>query len=80
MEGGRLTRYDYLREVRPQLEELAAHGVAREDLRDLIIYEDIERLRSDGLKMDYCVAYAGERYGRSESSVWRLVRRMREQL
>lgn len=75
-----MTRYDYLQEVRPQLEELAAHGVAREDLRDLIIYEDIERLRSDGLKMDYCVAYAGERYGRSESSVWRLVRRMRELL
>lgn len=73
-----MTRYDYLSSIRSTLESLAAKGVAEQELRDLVVYEDILRLRSEGLKMEYCVYYAGERYGRSESSVWRLIRRMRE--
>ena len=73
-----MTRYDYLSSIRSTLESLAAKGVAEQELRDLIVYEDILRLLSESLKMEYCVDYAAERYGSSVSSVWRVIRRMRE--
>ena len=46
-----MTRYDYLSSVRSTLESLAAKGVAEQELRDLIGYEAILRLRCEGLKM-----------------------------
>ena len=71
------TRADVARKYSEVLRACATAGVRVEDWRDVIIYDDIQRLRRDGLKMEYCVAYASETYAVSTARVWRILRHMR---
>ena len=71
------TRADVARKYAEVLRDCATAGVRVEDWRNVIIYDDIMRLRRDGLKMEYCVNYASETYAVSTARVWRLLRHMK---
>lgn len=71
------TRADIARRYGEVLRACASAGVRVEDWRNVQIYDDIMRLRRDGLKMEYCVNYASEQYAISTARVWRLLRHMK---
>lgn len=54
----------------------AMAGVTGQDCKNAEIYRFVVKLRGDGNKMDYCVQRAAERYGKSEATVWRILRNL----
>lgn len=74
------TRYEVARQYAPLLRELATAGVSVDDWRSVAIYEEVMRLRRDGLKMEYCVTYVSSVFAISEARVWRTIRRMRTKI
>lgn len=68
------TRADVARRYADVLRACAVAGLRVEDWRNIEIFDDIQRLRRDGLKMEYCVNYASEHYAISTARVWRIVR------
>lgn len=51
-------------------------GINVQDWKNAEIYRFVQKLRSDGNKMDYCVNQAMIRYVISEATVWRILRSM----
>ena len=50
-------------------------GAAIEDVRYIPLWSDYERLRRDGFKVAYIVAYLCDTYEVSERTVYRIIRR-----
>lgn len=72
-----MTRYELVKKYSDILRECATAGVTVEDYHNAKIYDEVQRLRADGLKMQYCVTYASDKFAVSESKVWAIVRHMR---
>lgn len=53
-------------------------GITVQDWKNAEIYRFVQKLRSDGNKMEYCVHQAVIRYVISEATVWRILRSMEE--
>lgn len=53
-------------------------GITVQDWKNAEIYRFVQKLRSDGNKMEYCVYQAVIRYVISEATVWRILRSMEE--
>ena len=71
-----MTRYELVERHESVLQECAMAGVTVQDWRNAEIYRFVQKLRSDGNKMDYCVHQAMIRYVISEATVWRILRSM----
>jgi hypothetical protein len=69
-----MTRYEFICQHEDMLRLCAMAGVTGQDCENAEIYRFVTKLRGDGNKMDYCVRRASERYGKSEATVWRILR------
>lgn len=69
--------YDVLKENAQTLHALARAGIAIEDVANIGIFEEFQRLSADGMKTTAIVAYLCDEYARSERTIWRIVRRFR---
>ena len=57
------------------LKRLHDFGITTDDYRYLPLYDDFERMRSEGNKTTYIVATLSQRYGICERKVYKVVRR-----
>lgn len=60
---------------RKPMELMSKSGLRAEDYKYVDMYDEYQRMRTDGEKVNYILAHLAERYGVSESSVKRIVRR-----
>ncbi|WP_418991864.1 hypothetical protein [Alistipes sp.] len=67
--------HEILRQHADLLRTLARAGVAIEDVRYIPLWRDYDRLRHDGFKIAYIVAYLCDTYEISERTVYRIVGR-----
>lgn len=71
-----MKRYELIEKHERVLQECAMAGISVQDWKNAEIYRFVQKLRSDGNKMDYCVHRAVARYVISEATVWRILRSM----
>lgn len=71
-----MKRYELIERHERVLQECAMAGITVQDWKNAEIYRFVQKLRSDGNKMDYCVHQAMVRYVISEATVWRIMRSM----
>ena len=71
-----MTRDELIERHERVLQECAMAGISVQDWKNAEIYRFVQKLRSDGNKMDYCVHQAMIRYVISEATVWRILRSM----
>ena len=71
-----MTRYELIERHERVLQECAMAGISVQDWKNAEIYRFVQKLRSDGNKLDYCVHQAMIRYVISEATVWRILRSM----
>lgn len=67
--------HEILQQNTDLLRALARAGAAIEDVRYIPLWNDYERLRHDGFKVAYIVAYLCDTYEVSERTVYRIIRR-----
>lgn len=67
--------HEILRQHAALFRALARAGVKIGDIRHIPLWLDYERLRGDGFKVAYIVAYLCDVYAVSERTVYRIVRR-----
>lgn len=75
-----MKRYELIEKHESVLQECAMAGITVQDWKNAEIYRFVQKLRSDGNKMDYCVHQAMIRYVISEATVWRILRSMEKQV
>lgn len=75
-----MTRYDLLRTAESLLTILTANEVDAKDVRYLGMYEDFVRLKGEGHKVGYIVYYLSQQYECSEATVYRVARRMAQDI
>lgn len=68
--------YEFLEQHAEILRECAMAGVTVQDLRNLPIFKDMQRLRDKGLKMEYCVDYVVQKYAISRTTAYRIAKEM----
>ena len=71
-----MKRYELVERHESVLQECAMAGITVQDWKNAEIYRFVQKLRSDGNKMEYCVHQAMIRYVISEATVWRILRSM----
>lgn len=71
-----MKRYELVERHESVLQECAMAGITVQDWKNAEIFRFVQKLRSDGNKMDYCVHQAMIRYVISEATVWRILRSM----
>lgn len=71
-----MTKYEFVKQHEALLRECAIAGVSVQDFRNLPVFEDLKRLRDEGLKMEYCVDYVVQKYAISRSSAYRIAKDM----
>lgn len=69
-------KYDLVDKYSDILQTCAMAGITVQDWKNAEIYRFVQKMRSDGNKMEYCVQQAVIRYVISEATVWRILRNM----
>lgn len=67
---------DFLRITEDICNELTANGINPADTRYIELYEDWERMTTEGHKYTYIMAYLSEKYEVSERNINRIVKRL----
>lgn len=67
--------YELLKVGAPILDRMSSVGVTAEDARYIEMYEDYARMKSEGQKVTYVVAYLSELYEVSERKIYDLVKK-----
>lgn len=75
-----MTQYDLLRTAESLLTILTANDVDAKDVKYLELYEDFVRLKDEGHKVGYIVYYLSQQYECSEATVYRVVKRMAQDI
>lgn len=75
-----MTRYDLLRTAESLLTILTANDVDAKDVKYLGLYEDFVRLKREGHKIGYVAYYLSQQYECSEATVYRVVKRMAQNI
>lgn len=73
-----MTKYEFIKSVASVLAILAENNINVADYRYVQLFEDYQRLKSEGHKYDYIVYYLSEQYECGETTVWRIVKRLQE--
>ncbi len=66
---------ELLRFSRDMLECMSRNDIRTEDWKDVEMFEEYESLRAKGEKTTWIVAYLSDKYGRSERTIHRVIRR-----
>ena len=73
-----MTKYELIKSVASVLVVLAENNINVADYRYVQLFEDYQRLKSEGHKYDYIVYYLSTQYECGETTVWRIVKRLQE--
>lgn len=71
-----MTVYDFLRTSRSIIEMMDAHGINANYVGQIDMYAEWVRLKAEGHKSVYAVAYLADKYGCSEQNVWKWIKRL----
>lgn len=71
---------EYLKIGREFLKLMSILDLRRDDYQHIELYEDYMKMRYDGDKVDYILRVLSDRYGLSESTVKRIVRRFSQEV
>lgn len=71
-----MTKYELLKLCKSVCISLLDNGINLEDAKFLEMYDDYLAMRKEGHKYDYVIYYLSQKYNKSESSVWRTIKRM----
>lgn len=75
-----MTKYELLKLCQSVCISLLDNGINLEDAKILSMYDDYEAMRKEGHKLEYICYYLSEKYGKSERTVRRFVKRMRTEV
>lgn len=73
-----MTKYELIKSVASVLAVLAENNINVADYRYVQLFEDYQRLKSEGHKYDYIVYYLSTQYECGVTTVWRIVKRLQE--
>lgn len=68
---------EMVRFSKEMLERMSRNGIRTEDWKDVELFGEYERLTSSGEKSTWVVGHLSEKYGRSERTIHRIVRKFR---
>lgn len=75
-----MTQYDLLRTAESLLTILTVNDIDARDVKYLDLYKDFVRLKEEGHKVGYVVYYLSQQYECSEATVYRVVKRMTQDI
>lgn len=75
-----MTQYDLLRTAESLLTILAANDIDARDVKYISLFRDFERLKGEGHKVGYVVYYLSQQYECSEATIYRVVKRMAQEI
>ena len=73
-----MTRYEYLHQHRADCEAMTINGIAAADVLFLDLYDDYQRMRREGHKYEWMMAWLADQYGMSQSTIYRTIKRLDE--
>ena len=73
-----MTRYQYLTDHRAECEEMTLNGIAAADVLFLDLYDDYQRMKSEGHKYEWMMAWLADQYGMSVTTIYRTIKRLDE--
>lgn len=71
-----MTVYDFLRTSKSIIEMMQEYNIHTHYIEHVDMYTDWLRLKKEGHKSVYAVAYLADKYGYSEQNVWKWVKRL----
>ena len=75
-----MTRYDLIKTAESILIMCDKEGVDPKEARYLSVYEDWQRLTTEGHKKVWILAYLAQQYGISEATIKRIAKKMRKKV
>lgn len=75
-----MKKYELIKSVASVCEILAKNNVSVNDVKYLLAYEDYKRLQREGHKYDFIVYYIEQQYSVKATTLWRLVKRLDEEV
>lgn len=73
-----MTKYELLLAGKSLLELCAKNGIQPSDVKYLELYQEYNRLKSEGHKNTFITYYLSEQFGVSEISIYRIAKRFAE--
>jgi len=67
---------DFLKIARELLKVMSSTDLRRDDYKHIELYEEYSDLRGEGNKVEYILRFLSDKYGVSESTIKRIVRRL----
>lgn len=71
-----MTVYQLLQAYKPMLKTMSDNGYRMHDIRDVEIYEEYQRIISEGNKKTYAYAVLKERYNVGKTSIFYIIKKM----
>lgn len=59
---------------------MSSFDLNADDWKHIVMYDEYKRMREDGMKYGYIILSLSEKYGISESSVKRIIRRLSQKV
>ncbi len=75
-----MTQYELLKTAESLLAVLMSNDVDAKDVKYLEMYKEYMRLKKEGHKVGYVVYYLSQQYECSEATVYRVVKRMTQNI
>lgn len=75
-----MTRYELLKALKPMLTTMARQGINQRDIIFLDLFEQYEKMLKEGNKVTYIVVHLGEVYHMDKATVFRVIKRFKENL
>lgn len=75
-----MTKYEILKASASVCKILADNGVSPSDYKFLSLVEEYNRLKSEGHKYAYIVFYLSQQYDIGETTVYRIIKRLGEEI
>lgn len=73
-----MTKYEILKASASVCKALADNGISPSDYRFIGLIEEYNRLKAEGHKYAYITFYLAQQYSVSETSVYRIVKKLQE--
>lgn len=73
-----MTRYEYLQQNRALCEEMTLNGISATDVLFIDLYEDYKRMKAEGHKYEWMMAWLAEQYGMSQTTIYRTIKRLED--
>ena len=75
-----MKKYELLKATASTCDLLAKNNINPSDVEYLQLFEDWQRMCKEGHKKEYIKYYLSQQYGVSETSIWRICKRMQHEV